>query len=617
LPRRRTPVAGLATGVDVNLARLRRVAAVNWQSGHLWLVGLVAGTIVAGLVPVSIAWLTRSLLNTLVLVDQSSRIAHALLLVISIAAVTLVANVIPQLTQYAQSSLARRTALITQGRLFSAINSDPGLRQFEDPIFYDRLRLVQQVGQGAPSQVLQVALQLLQGITMMIAFLGALLVFGWQLCLIVAAASVPGMLLQWRLNRLRSETAWRNAAHTRLQFFYAMLQSDQQAAREIRLFDFGHFLHERMQSQLKAVNRASASLEKRELYVDNVGLTLSAAVSGLAFIYVVLQVAEGHLPIGDVALFAAAALGLQAGFGSLLQAIIQGQQALINYGHYEALLEQGPSIQRTATTSIPKRLKTCVSIENLWFRYGDDHPWVLRGVTLEVPLGKTVALVGLNGAGKSTLVKLLARFYDPAIGRISWDGEDIRTFDPVDLRRHLSIVFQAFMCYEFSARENIAVGDLRYLNDTGRIRAAANGADLAGVIERLPQGYETLLSRIFVTGEAEGAEPGIRLSGGQWQRIAIARALLREDCELLVLDEPSAGLDPEAEHFVHERLRSLREGRASLLISQRLNAVKDADEIVVLSGGELVERGTHEGLIDMRGEYARLFEMQALGYASA
>jgi ATP-binding cassette subfamily B protein len=235
---------------------------------------------------------------------------------------------------------------------------------------------------------------------------------------------------------------------------------------------------------------------------------------------------------------------------------------------------------------------------------------VLRGVSFTVPAGGSVALVGLNGAGKSTVVKLLCRFYDPTEGAIRWDGVDLRDLAVDDLRSRIGTLFQDFMSYDLTAAENIGLGDLTAGRDRIAAAGALSGAD--ATVRDLPAGYDTLLSRTFFD-QADLADPrtGVALSGGQWQRVALARAYLRADRDLFVLDEPGAGLDPEAEYEVHRRHRA---GRATLLISHRLNTVRHADHIVVLEDGRVAEEGSHHELVRAGGRYARLFRLQAEGY---
>lgn len=261
---------------------------------------------------------------------------------------------------------------------------------------------------------------------------------------------------------------------------------------------------------------------------------------------------------------------------------------------------------------------------------------------LEIRPGESVALVGLNGAGKSTLVKLMAGLYRPTRGEVTWNDTDLSAVDPPSLRRRIGVVFQDFMAYDMSAADNIAIGDLGAAGDRPRLRRAADRAGIDTVLHALPHGYDTWLSRMHLPEPASTTtvpgrgrrrlsrsappdpEPdpapdraGVLLSGGQWQRVALARALLRTDADLLILDEPSSGLDPVAEREIHLGLREHRRGRNSLLISHRLNTVRDADRILVLEQGRVVEEGTHSALLDLDGKYARMFRSQADGYRLA
>jgi ATP-binding cassette subfamily B protein len=240
---------------------------------------------------------------------------------------------------------------------------------------------------------------------------------------------------------------------------------------------------------------------------------------------------------------------------------------------------------------------------------------VLRGISLFIPRGQRLALVGLNGAGKSTLVKLLCRFYDPDRGRIRWDGTDLRDFDVAELRERISGVFQDFMRYELSASENIAVGELERAGQQQLLTAAAGRAGIHDVITALPEGYRTLLTcNYFDLADKEDPRTGVLLSGGQWQRLALARAFLRGSRDLMILDEPSSGLDAQAEHEIHDQLRAHSDDSTVILISHRLSAARSADRIVVLADGQVAEQGSHDALMAAAGRYARLFALQARGF---
>jgi ATP-binding cassette, subfamily B, bacterial len=388
-----------------------------------------------------------------------------------------------------------------------------------------------------------------------------------------------------------------------------------QAVKEVRLFGLGAFLRTRMLRELDAVQDANRRMDRRELRAQGLLGLLGALVAGAGLVWAINAARGGKLSVGDVSVFVAAVAGTQSALATIVRDIADGHHSLLMFDHYQAVLGAGPDLPVPATQAAVCRLEQGIELRDVWFRYSDEQPWVLRGVNLTIPRGAAVALVGLNGAGKTTLVKLLCRFYDPLLGSIRWDGVDLRDLSVEQLRRRIGAVFQDFMAYDLTARENIGLGDLAALDDRDRVAAAARRARIDGAIERLPNGYDTLLTRIFF-GEADRDDPetGAFLSGGQWQRIALARAFLREDPDLLILDEPSSGLDAEAEHDIHARLRRYRAGRTSVLISHRLSAVRDADLIVALDDGEVVEQGTHQDLLAAGGHYARLFDLQARGY---
>jgi ATP-binding cassette subfamily B protein len=268
-------------------------------------------------------------------------------------------------------------------------------------------------------------------------------------------------------------------------------------------------------------------------------------------------------------------------------------------------------VRTAAQRQAGRPLRGGIELRDVWFRYGEDRDWVLRGVRAELPFGQATGLVGVNGAGKSTLIKLLCRLYDPQRGAILWDGVDLREMDPDELRARLAVTFQDFLTYDLTVAENIGLGDLGAFTDRTRITAAAALVDLDAPVRRLPHGYDTIVSRTFTAADGEA---GTLLSGGQNQRLALARTLMRGHADLLVLDEPSSGLDADAEHRIHQVMQQYRRGRTDLLVSHRLSAVREAGQILVLDAGRITERGTHDQLMSAAGSYARLFTRQAGGY---
>ena len=457
---------------------------------------------------------------------------------------------------------------------------------------------------------------LMRSVIMLVSLLVTLYVLSPVMAGVVVVGAVPALLARISLSKRRVGMIAGMSTATRRQVFYSSLITDVRAAKEVRLLALDGFLRARMLDELTDIQSAERRVDRRELGVQAGLALLSALVAGLGLVWAVWSAARGELSLGDVSAFVAAVAGTQAALASLVDSIASAHQALLHFGYYAAVLDLPDDLPTPAPPVALPALRRGIELEDVWFRYDDGQPWVLRGVTLTIPHGGTVALVGLNGAGKSTLIKLLCRFYDPTRGSIRWDGVDLRDVAPADLRARMGVLFQDFMNYDLTAAENIGLGDLTHLGDAARIRTAAESADIHGAITAMPRGYDTLLSRQFLMlPDSAGEASGVVLSGGQWQRLALARTFMRSARDLMILDEPSAGLDAEAEYEIHQRLRRHRTGQTSLLVSHRLSAVRDAGLIVVLAGGRVVEQGSHDELVDADTEYARLFALQASGYA--
>lgn len=578
--------------------------ALVWRAGRAQAALLVALSVAIGFAPVSAAWMVKVFADRL---DGGNLVLPAL----GIAASTLVLLAVPAVLTYLRAELERRVAVLVNERLFTAINAQPGLRPFEDPVFHNRLQLAQQGGETAPPIVLAMGMTLVESGVTLVGFAASLLLVSPLVALLALAAAAPGLVVERRLARAQADLAFTLSPHDRRKLFYGNLQTDDRAAKEIRLFGLGaHFL-QRMLREFRTLNDASRRMDRTVMSRQVAVAAFTALLGAAALLIVAGQAAEGQLGAGDVFVVVAAIAGVQTAANGMVTTAGHLLEAVLLLGHYRAFLAAADREPDGGEPCPP--LRDAIELHDVWFRYSEAHPWVLEGVSLRIGRGEAVALVGLNGAGKSTLVKLLCRLYDPERGSITWDGADLRTFAVGSLRRRVATVFQDFMEYDLTAAENVALGDLERMDDRPAVRRAAEGAGVAAAIEALPAGYDTLLSRIFA-GE-DGA--GVELSGGQWQRIAVARMLMRPDPDVLILDEPSAGLDAEAEHDLHQRLLARRAGTTSVLISHRLSAVAMAERIVVLGGGRVIESGAHAELLEANGEYARLFNLQASGYRDA
>ncbi|MFC1403022.1 MULTISPECIES: ABC transporter ATP-binding protein [Streptacidiphilus] len=624
---------------------LPKASAELARAAPVALAARVLAALAVGAAPVAVAWLTRQAIDRL----TEHQVSAAEVPLIALCLFGAAAATAQYLGVYADRELGRRTAQHALGRLFGAVVAPVGVAELEDPGFQDRLRLAQQAATGGNALLAQQFIGGAQSAVTFVGFLVALLPVSPLSAALVLASAVPAVVAQARLSERRVQVQSQVSPQLRRQVFYSSLMLDPRAAAEIRLFGLGPLFRGRMVSELTRSQQQERTVDRATLRVDSLLALLTGAVSAAALLVTAARVGQGREPVGDLVLLMAALAGVQGALAGLVSQIGGVGPALALYGHYDAVVGArpvpGPAPEPSTAGGMPGPLHTGIQLRDVWFRYHSDQEWVLRGVTLSLPAEGSVALVGLNGAGKSTLVKLLCRLYDPQLGSITWDGVDLRELDPAALRRRIGVLFQDYTTYALTVAENIAVGEVSTLpgaerpdTDGGaRVRAAAAAAGVDTLVAGLPDGYGTMLSRTFAATstaarrqERRGGQPvahpgagpdvgrtGVALSGGQWQRIALARALLRRDADLLILDEPSSGLDAEAEQQVHARLVELRARRTSLLISHRLSSVRQADRIVVLRGGRIIEQGDHDSLMRSGGAYAELFRTQAAGYQLA
>ena len=573
----------------------------------LWGVSL---TLIAAVLPAAQAWAGKLIIDAIVnAAQQGMQPAAGLRYVAPYLALEFALVLTGSVTGQVRSLIDR----ILQSQLTNHVNSliihkaiSLDLHFFEDPIFYDTLQNARRQADISALNIVNSTLQMVQQVITLVSLVVLLLRFSPWLAVIIFLSAIPAFLSQSQYAERAFRAFTRRAPEARLLNYLETLLTSNDTVKEIKLFGLGAPLLRRYQelfTQFYLEDRAIA--ERRTAAGLGWGM-LSTLVYYGSYAWIVLSTIAGLITLGDMTMFLAIFRQSQSSTRSLLDSFNRLYESNLFLDNLITFLKLQP--QLTAPESgltAPAPIHHGIEFRQVSFRYPGSEVYVLRDINLHIRPRERIALVGLNGAGKTTLIKLLTRLYDPTEGQVLLDGIDLREYDLESLHQRFGVIFQDFVRYQFTVRENIGFGQVDALDDLAQIQDAAERGGAKAVIESMPQGYETMLGRRW--------ERGQELSGGQWQKIALARAFMRQ-AEVLVLDEPTSALDAEAEYEVFRRFSELIEDRIAVLISHRFSTVRMADRIVVLSEGKITELGSHAELILMDGAYARLFNLQAEGY---
>ncbi|MFC4534495.1 ABC transporter ATP-binding protein [Sphaerisporangium dianthi] len=478
------------------------------------------------------------------------------------------------------------------------------LRHFEDPTTYDGLQRASREAGFRPYQIFADLISVTSNAVSLVSVTVVLISWDVRVALVVLLAPVPTMVANLFYGRIGWKIEHDRSADRRRTTYLQYLVTTDRTFKETRLFDLGPLFLDRFRALVGRFYTVDRSLEGRQAVASAVLGLLSVGAAGGAVLFAV-STTVGSGQIGQFAGYIAAITLVQNALGALFGGVAQLYEHNLFLGNLFSFLDIPEDALPSGHRPFPAQLTKGVEFRDVSFAYpGTDTP-VLQNLSMLLPAGRCVALVGQNGAGKTTLVKLLARFYAPASGQILIDDIPVEEYDLADLRRNIGVIFQDFVQYEASVRENIGFGRVTELDDIESIRRAAGKAGALPFIEELPDGFDSQLGRWF--------EGGRQLSGGQWQKVALARAFLR-DSPIVVLDEPTAAIDAEAEAEVFGQLAQIVGRSTTLLIAHRFSTVRVADHIVVIDHGKVLEEGTHFELMERDGVYAKLFRLQAAGY---
>jgi ATP-binding cassette subfamily B protein len=591
------------------LSALRNVPPVLrivWDSGP-WVVGLgLFFRLLSALLPIALLWIGKLIIDAIVrAVSTHQPVQRGFWwLVAGEFALALSGSILSRVIDYLDSLLADKyTHYVSIEVMKHAADLD--LIAYEDPVFYDRLERARVQATDRLGMIQSIGRLVQQVITTTTLSISILLFSPWLLLLLVIGV-IPAFVGESHFAFLGYAKNFRQTPVRRQLDYLRVLGGSREAAKELKLFGLRQFLICRFTQLSDQIYDENVDLARRKLVAGSLLSVIGTAGYYGAYVYVVWRTVNGALTIGSLTFLAGAIQQASSNIQQIFSTVSSIADQALFLTDLLAFFEMQPTIRsKPNALPAPRPIRQGFEFRHVSFCYPGNSRMVLEDFNFALRPRERVALIGENGQGKTTIVKLLTRLYDPVEGQILLDGVDLREYSLEDLYQEIGVIFQDFMRYEMTARENIGVGRIEDLANLQQLRLAARKGMADEVIARLPSGLEQMLGRRF--------EGGVDLSGGEWQKIALARAYLR-DAQVLILDEPTAALDARSEYEVFQRFAELTKGKMALFISHRFSTVRMADRIVVLEAGKIAEEGSHEQLSRLHGRYAEMFELQAASY---
>jgi ATP-binding cassette subfamily B protein len=594
-------------------ASLPRVLRLVWSTSPLMTVLLALLSLLQGFTPAASVWLTKLVVDGVVKGIQLHSTAPIWIPVGLQLGIVLLSSLLSTLSNIVQQSLQERVSNHIQLLILEKADT-LDLAFFEDPEFYDKLRQATDQSTYKPVSMISQTFDLFRTLVTLISMIVLLAQLAWWLAIIALLVPLPAFISSARYGWRGYQQMRRQSPERRLMMYLTNLLSVDTYNKEIKLFNLGPLFISRFKQLAHTFYEENRQLLTKRYMTNFFWTALTGAANSGIYLYVALRAVMDPLQVtlGSLTLYTQTATQTGQNFQGLLTGISSMYENNLYVNLLFEFLEYKPRIVSPALPApvqvSPEAKGLEVEFRNVSFTYPGKDPETqaaLKNVSFTIKAGESIALVGRNGAGKTTLVKLLTRLYDPDEGEILMGGRNIKEYDLHDLRELVGVIFQDYVNYYMTAQENIGVGRVAEIENQELVVGAAQKSGANTVIEKLPDGYDTMLGKWF--------KGGMQLSGGEWQKVALARAFIR-NAHILVLDEPTSSLDAQAEYEVFTHFRTLTEGKTAIFISHRFSTVRLADRIFVLEYGKIRESGSHQELMELNGRYAELFNLQAEAY---